>query len=823
VYFLVFSSTEVSDSIFSNSAPSLNAWHHIVGTFDAGNAAIYIDGQLDNSATLSVSSIMNDVQPLILGGIWDYCGTDEFYNTFTGKLDDVRIYDRALSASEVEVIYDSGLPVVPSGDLVVNGSFETIETTGGGWPNAYGHWNGEHSYVVGSAGAVTPFEGTKMLKFAGTEASGAGAGNTCEVYQIIDISEYAGIIATGEAVASASVYFNRAVGDGGTDTQFELSVQAYAGDPCSFPTLVEIPDSNLSGATSIILSDSDEGTWQQCDVELPLPLDTDFVTIGLIAIEDMANNLSLPEFDGHFADVASMQIDIEPNEPNEPNEPDDPNIYYVDGVNGSDLYNGASLETAFATIQQGINTAVDGDTVLVYPDVYSEAIYFGGKEITIDGVATTDGIPVISVPSDYAVSFYDLEDSDSALKHFVIRDSEVAVFVADASPTLSFLTIVDNDFGISAYGSAIPEISNCIFWNNLDGDLFGCEAQYSYIGGDINEPCDVIDGLVSHWKFDEGSGSTAYDSVGNNDGTISGATWTSGQINGAMDFDGSSDYVNIGQPASLANMGSGTIMMLFNPNTTIDGTLSNWISLFQKNDSETALEGDTFVAFSPSGYLKLDINNDSDTQFQIFSDENYWPAGVWQHVVASWDNSTDAIRMYINGAEQSDTLDSFTGLAMGVARDIVIGGNSEKNAYWFDGLIDEVAVFDKALSIAEVEQVYSSGISVIDSNNSPMFVDELSGDYLLKSHRGRYWSAHDVWILDEVMSPCIDIGDPSVEPSNEPTPNGGRVNAGAYGNTAYASMSEWSLPEDINRDGIVNLIDFGMLGNRWLDEMSWIH
>jgi hypothetical protein len=52
--------------------------------------------------------------------------------------------------------------------------------------------------------------------------------------------------------------------------------------------------------------------------------------------------------------------------------------------------------------------------------------------------------------------------------------------------------------------------------------------------------------LIAHWKFDEGSGGTAYDSVGDNDGTlVNGPVWTSGRIGGALSFDGVDDYVNI--------------------------------------------------------------------------------------------------------------------------------------------------------------------------------------------------------------------------------------------------------------------------------------
>ena len=104
----IFSSVNNSDVIESNSIVPLNGWHHVAGTFNQGEAAIYIDGQLDNSTTMSVSSIMNDVQPLIIGGCWSYCGTDHFINTLNGTMDDVRIYDKALSVKEIQQLYQYG-------------------------------------------------------------------------------------------------------------------------------------------------------------------------------------------------------------------------------------------------------------------------------------------------------------------------------------------------------------------------------------------------------------------------------------------------------------------------------------------------------------------------------------------------------------------------------------------------------------------------------------------------------------------------------------------------------------------------------------------
>jgi hypothetical protein len=79
--------------------------------------------------------------------------------------------------------------------------------------------------------------------------------------------------------------------------------------------------------------------------------------------------------------------------------------------------------------------------------------------------------------------------------------------------------------------------------------------------------------------------------------------------------------------------------------------------------------------------------------------------------------------------------------------------------------------------------------------DDPLFVDLDNGDYHLRSERGRYWPEYDIWVLDKVTSPCVDGGDPHTDTSNEPMPNGGRINIGAYGGTLEASLSPWqTLP-----------------------------
>jgi len=216
-------------------------------------------------------------------------------------------------------------------------------------------------------------------------------------------------------------------------------------------------------------------------------------------------------------------------------------IIYVDnqGLNDpeqGDLQEDGSEARPFDTIQEAIEMAKDGQTVLVRPGVYSK-IDFMGKAITVAG---TEGAAVIAEPWDPlsgrsgttdpkpdAVTFHTGEGPDSVLKNFIIKDNGMAISLNyGSSPTITNLTIVDNDFGIAAYENSNPDISNCIFWGNKDGDLFQCEARYSCFeseaqgwGNISGDPLfvDAAGGdyhLKSEgWRWNTNNELSAYDSV----------------------------------------------------------------------------------------------------------------------------------------------------------------------------------------------------------------------------------------------------------------------------------------------------------------------
>jgi len=104
----------------------------------------------------------------------------------------------------------------------------------------------------------------------------------------------------------------------------------------------------------------------------------------------------------------------------------------------------------------------------------------------------------------------------------------------------------------------------------------------------------------------------------------------------------------------------------------------------------------------------------------------------------------------------------------------------------------------------------------------PLFADAGNRDFHLMSVAGRWDPALDTWVVDEVHSPCIDTGDPNSNYSLEPDPNGGRVNMGAYGNTAEASKSVEldRLEGDLNDDCIVDMLDLIIVRNALAGDTS---
>ncbi len=203
-------------------------------------------------------------------------------------------------------------------------------------------------------------------------------------------------------------------------------------------------------------------------------------------------------------------------------------------------------------------------------------------------------------------------------------------------------------------------------------------------------PASATAGLISHWAFDEGSGGIATDSAGPNAGSLhNGAAWVGGRQNGALRFDGVNDYVNIPHHASLDLSNAFTISLWFQPSERINAS-SPRFDLLKKEAAYWILfnypQRDGKLVFALNGGIPIAKSATAD-----------WPAAQWVHVGAVHDEAS--MRIYINGRLEGAVATAIVPANSKVP--VEIGGNSDQGIY-FRGAMDEVRIYGRALSAAEI-------------------------------------------------------------------------------------------------------------------------
>jgi RHS repeat-associated protein len=219
-----------------------------------------------------------------------------------------------------------------------------------------------------------------------------------------------------------------------------------------------------------------------------------------------------------------------------------------------------------------------------------------------------------------------------------------------------------------------------------DKDTAVAEQTGGSSGGGGGEP---PEGLVAAYGFDEGSGASVGDASGSgNAGTISGASWsTSGKFGNALDFDGVNDRVTVPDSDSLDLTSSGM-------------TLSAWIKPDAVDDYRTVLmkEGSTNYSYT----LYSSTNTGDRPSFEFQNNQLLGPSalstGAWAHLAATYDGAM--MRIYINGVQVGTDPD--TDAIPVTSNQLSIGRNTIWGEY-FDGLIDEVRIYDRTLTPAEIQ------------------------------------------------------------------------------------------------------------------------
>ncbi len=249
---------------------------------------------------------------------------------------------------------------------------------------------------------------------------------------------------------------------------------------------------------------------------------------------------------------------------------------------------------------------------------------------------------------------------------------------------------------------------------------------------DIGDPA-----LTLYFSFND---STATDLSGNgNNGVINGATPVSGRIENGFDFDGSNDYINAGSATALDNMGAVTVTAWIYPRSRGGGNNGRIV-----NKAAGAPVADGWIFAMPS------VTTNALEFYVVYSGNPLWvrsaadsiTLNAWNFVAVTWNGTSagNAATLYINGQDATSTRISPAGSRATDAAQSLWVGNAPSLTRGFDGTIDEVMVFNKALNSTEITDIYNNDLcGSVNPLNQPEPLD-CSGD--------TSWVTLNTWYID---------------------------------------------------------------------------
>jgi chitodextrinase len=592
------------------SVLSLNTWTFLAATYDGTTLKMYVNGTLVGSTTIG-GSIFTTTDPLHIGGDWDS-------EVFNGSVDNARIYNAALSQSQITTDMNTGVGAVqpPSapGNLMATGSIGTASLT---WTASVGN--------VAIAG-YTIYRSTTS-GFTPSAANQVGQ-TTATSY-------------TDSGLAAATYYYL-------------VTAQDTAGNSSA--------PSNQASAT--VTADTTPPT-----VALTAPANNATVSGTVTVSANASDNVA----------VAGVQ-------------------FTLDGTNL-----GSRVTTAPYNFAWNSTTATNGTHTLgaIAFDTSGNQASAATVSVTVSNdktpptVALTAPANGATVSGTVTVSANASDNVAVASVQFTLDGNNLGSAVATAPYTLSWNSTTATN-GTHTLGAIAVDTS-------------GNQASATTVSVTVSNTTPT--GLVAAYSLDEGSGTTAGDSSGNNNtGAITNATWVAGKYGSALKFTGATNsFATIPDATSLDLTTGMTLEAWVNP-TSLTSPANNWCAAISKdhvnssNDVSYALYAASGTRKPPSVHILVGSTDYGAKGTSVLT------LNTWTFLAATYDGTT--LRMYVNGTQVGTK--TINGSIFTTADPLHIGG--DWSGEMFTGSIDNVRVYNRALTASQIQTDMNTAIS---SGQSP--------------------------------------------------------------------------------------------------------
>ncbi|MBU4348652.1 prepilin-type N-terminal cleavage/methylation domain-containing protein [Patescibacteria group bacterium] len=353
-----------------------------------------------------------------------------------------------------------------------------------------------------------------------------------------------------------------------------------------------------------------------------------------------------------------------------------------------------------------------------------------------------------------------------SLVEMLIGLGVVSVLIASASyglaSVLRISTVSEQTQIGGMVGNSLLESSSALAmadWNKIYNLSKGSANHYFLVNSPTTTPTvvsgdegvlsgNITYGLVGHWGFDEGGNSWAYDNSGTgNLGTLINAPTrtasTSCKVGDCLTFNGTDNYVDVN---SLDNYPNGKGYL----------TLSVWVKFTTSQNGKQIIgwwygQNNMLKVVNDKVYFYIDAD---DALGVTHADSNsVLNDGNWHHIVGTYDKDAGSNNtlLYVDGAVQT-IKDTTTGTMVSTSKfNIGSMNDSGVGTYNFEGSLEDVRIYDRALSASEITQLYES----------PAFVRYFYPDTVKRDNCGR----GDITIDD--ASTCLGASGVSEDPSTQ--------------------------------------------------------